>query len=81
MLRDSVFRTALSRGETTKHTGYDYKGKILKNTMSGRMFTSNKTMYDFLAKLDSTIYETFEQIKSIRGFYSIARGINDRKFN
>jgi hypothetical protein len=78
---DSVFRKPLESNNTNKHRGFDYKGKILKKTMSSKMFTSNELLHDYLVKLDNIIYNGFENIKTIRGFYGISRDKNDKRFN
>lgn len=82
MLKDSVFRAPLKRNvERTQYDGFNYKGQILKRTMSNSMFTSNKTLYDFLMKLDGMIYEMFDNIKTIKLHHNIARDKYDRDFD
>jgi len=81
MLRNSVFKSELYRKCTNKYLGYNYKGKILKNTMSEKMFTSNNTLYEYLMHIDDILYEIFNGIKSIRNFMSISRDKHDRDMN
>jgi len=81
MLRNSAFKSALYRKCTNKYLGYDYKGKILKNTMSEKMFTSNNFIYEYLMHIDDMLYEIFNGVKSIRNFMSISRDKHDRDMN
>lgn len=82
MVENSIYRVALNRNVTPSiHQGFDYKGQILKRTMSPAMFTSNKTLYDYLMRLDDIIYEMFNNTKRIKSFYSWGRDKFDRSFN
>ena len=82
MLKDSPFRAPLYRNVSkTKYDGYNYKGQILKRTMSPVMFNSNRNIYNFLLKLDNMIYEVFEQVKQIKLFRSLARDKFDTRFD
>ncbi len=82
MLKDSVFRAPIYRNVTkTQYDGDNYKGKILKRTMSPAMFNSNKTVYTFLIKLDNMIYEMFEDVKQIKLFRSLGRDKYDTRFD
>lgn len=81
MVRNSVFRHTITRKNTNRHNGYDYKGKIMKNTLSNQMFSGNKFVYDFIMKIDGIIYELYESIKTIKTFKSISRDKYDRNFN
>jgi hypothetical protein len=48
MLKNSVFYKPIHRKESKAYRGYDYKGKILKNTMSEAMFNNGEFLYNFL---------------------------------
>ena len=68
MVRDSIYRAAYRRRESRLHTGYDYKGKILKNTLSPFMFNVNVPLTTFITKIDSIVYEWVEAVKQIKIF-------------
>lgn len=81
MIKDSVYRHALNKSNSNKYMGYDYKGHILKNSMSNRMFSTNKFMYDFLMKIEYIIHEIYESVKTIKSSMNISRDKFDRNFN
>jgi hypothetical protein len=81
MVKDSIFRAAFERGENRLHLGYDYKGKILKNTMSAQMFEVNETLDTFLKDIDSVYYEMIEAVKQIKIFANPALDKYENKIN
>lgn len=66
MVKDSIFRPMYDRREKRLHLGFQYKGKILKNSLSGQMFGVNDLLDKYLAKLDSVVYEWVEAVKQIK---------------
>lgn len=66
MVKDSIFRPVYDRREKRLHLGFQYKGKILKNSLSGQMFGVNDLLDNYLAKLDSVVYEWVEAVKQIK---------------
>ena len=68
MTKNSIFRQAYTRKQKLINTGYDYQGKILKNTMSQQMFGVNETLDTFLDSLDQVVYENIEAVKQIKIF-------------
>lgn len=66
MVKDSIFRPMYDRREKRLHLGFQYKGKILKNSLSGQMFGVNDLLDNYLAKLDSVVYEWVEAVKQIK---------------
>lgn len=66
MVKDSIFRPVYDRREKRLHLGFQYKGKILKNSLSGQMFGVNDLLDKYLAKLDSVVYEWVEAVKQIK---------------
>lgn len=77
----SLYIQIIEKDNVYINTGYDYKGSILKRTMSNKMFSGNQLMYDFLMKLDGIIYQLFDNVKSIKNIMLIARDKNDRNYN
>jgi hypothetical protein len=68
MVKDSIYRAAYKRRENRLHLGYDYKGKILKNTISPFMLNVNVPLTTFINKLDSIVYDWVEAVKQIKIF-------------
>lgn len=68
MVKDSIFRPIYSRKEKRMNTGYDYKGKIMKNSISSYMFGVNTTLDYFIERTDEIVYEWVEAVKQIKIF-------------
>jgi hypothetical protein len=66
MVKDSVFRPIYERNEKRMHLGFQYKGQILKKSMSGQMFGVNDLLDTYLAKVESIVYEWVEAVKQIK---------------
>jgi len=66
MVKDSIFRPIYERKESRLNVGYDYKGKILKNSLSNQMFDVNETLTTYLKNVDSIVYEWVEAVKQIK---------------
>lgn len=81
MTKNSIFKPAFERRENRLHLGYDYKGKILQNTMSSQMFGVNPTLDKFLGDVDDVMYEHIEAVKQIKVWANPAMSKYERKFN
>jgi hypothetical protein len=66
MVKDSLFREVLGRREKRLHTGFDYKGQILKKTLSGQMFDVSTTLNTYISNIDKIVYEWVEAVKQIK---------------
>jgi hypothetical protein len=66
MIKDSIFRSIYKRRESRLHTGFDYKGQILKKSLSNQMFNVNSTFTFFLGKVESIVFEWVEAVKQIK---------------
>lgn len=66
MVKDSIFRPIYDRHEQRLHLGFDYKGQILKRTLSSQMFEVNETLDTYLSKIESIVYEWVESVKQIK---------------
>jgi hypothetical protein len=66
MVKDSIFRPIYDRREQRLHLGFDYKGQILKRTLSSQMFEVNETLDTYLSKIESIVYEWVESVKQIK---------------
>lgn len=68
MVKDSIFRPTYERGENRLHLGYDYKGKILKNTLSSQMIGVNEVLDTYIENIEAIVYEWVESVKQIKIF-------------
>ena len=66
MVKNTIFRPILERREKRLHTGFNYKGQILKRSLSSQMFNVNETLNSYLSSIDSIIYEWVEAVKQIK---------------
>lgn len=66
MVKDSIFRPIYDRHEKRLYLGFDYKGQILKRTLSSQMFDVNETLDTYLSKIESIVYEWVESVKQIK---------------
>jgi hypothetical protein len=66
MVKDSIFRPIYDRREQRLHKGFNYKGQILKRTLSSQMFEVNETLDTYLSKIESIVYEWVEAVKQIK---------------
>jgi hypothetical protein len=66
MVKDSVFRPIYERRAKRMHLGFQYKGQILKKSLSGQMFGVNDTLDTYISKIDSVVYEWVEAVKQIK---------------
>ena len=79
MLIDSPFTLLKQSKDQLLHTGFDYRGQILRRTMSRDMFRSNAVLVGFLERLDAMTYELIECVKRIKTFASLAMDKNERR--
>jgi hypothetical protein len=66
MIKDSIYRPIFTRNEARKNTGYDYKGKILKNSLSSQMFGSHPLLDYLLEQVEKIVFEWVEGVKQIK---------------
>jgi hypothetical protein len=66
MVKDSIFRPIYERHEKRMHTGFDYKGQILKRTLSSQMFDVNSTLNTYIQQLEKVVHEWIEAVKQIK---------------
>lgn len=67
--KSSIYSYTFENGESIKNRGYDYKGKLFKNSMSTHLF-KNDNVIGFIEYLDSIFFEYIEAVKKIRVFYN-----------
>jgi hypothetical protein len=66
MVKDSIYRPLYERRENRRNLGFNYKGQILKRTLSSQMFGVSQTFDYFLEKVESIVYEWVETVKQIK---------------
>jgi len=81
MVKNSKFRPAFERREQRMHTGFNYKGKIMRKSLSSQMFDVNKTLNKFISNLDSAFYECIEAVKQIKIFANPAVDKHEKNIN
>ena len=72
MVKDSIFRPIYDRQEKRIHKGYDYRNKILKNSISSQLIGVSPLFDGYIAKLELVIYEWVESVKQIKIFVNPA---------
>jgi hypothetical protein len=68
MTKDSIFRAAFNRKQELLNTGYDYKDKIIQNTISSQMYGVNEILDTFLKNINEVMYKNVEAVKQIKIF-------------
>ena len=66
MVKNSIYRPIFERREKRTNVGFDYKGKILKNTLSTQMFGAHPLLDYLLEQVESIVYEWVEAVKQIK---------------
>ncbi len=71
MTTDSRYKPMNKRLTQLRHTGFDFRGRILVRTLDNNLF-KNPVLRGFLVKLESIITEWFMQTRNIKVFRQIA---------
>lgn len=79
MVKDSIFRAIYARKEQRLNVGYDYKDKIMKNSISSYMFGVNENLDYFIGQMDKIVYEWVESVKQIKIFANPALDKHENK--
>jgi hypothetical protein len=66
MVKESIYRPIYTRKEARKNTGFDYKGQILKRSVSSQMFGMHPMLDYLLERVEKIIYEWVEAVKQIK---------------
>lgn len=66
MVKESIYRPIYTRKEARKNTGFDYKGQILKRSVSSQMFGIHPMLDYLLERVEKIIYEWVEAVKQIK---------------
>lgn len=68
MVKDSIYKPIYKRREKRLHLGYDYKDKIMKNTLSNQMFDINVPLTTLITSINDIVYNWIESVKHIKIF-------------
>jgi len=66
MVKDSIYRPIYERREKRKNLGFDYKGNILKKSLSSQMFGAHPLLDYLLQQVEKVVYEWVESVKQIK---------------
>lgn len=66
MVKNSIYRKIYERKEKRLNLGFDYKGQILKRTLSSQMFGISSLLDTYLSKVEEVVYEWVEAVKQIK---------------
>ena len=66
MVKNSLYRPIFDRREKRENTGFDYKGQILKKTLSSQMFGAHPLLDYLIQQVESIVYEWVEAVKQIK---------------
>tara|TARA_B100001094_G_C17682173_1_gene553943 strand:- start:330 stop:575 length:246 start_codon:yes stop_codon:yes gene_type:complete len=81
MTKDSIYRKIYERREKRMHQGYDYKDKIMKNTLSGQMFNINIPLDTFIKHLNDVVYQWVDTVKQIKIWANPAADKHENKIH
>lgn len=68
-MKESLYDAATSRNERINNLGFNYKGKILRKTISPYLY-SDPERATILDKFDNWLFFLVEKVKSIKTFYN-----------
>ena len=66
MIKDSIYRPIYERKQKRRNTGFDYKGQILKRTLSSQMFGAHPLLDYLIEQVEKIVYEWVEAVKQIK---------------
>jgi hypothetical protein len=69
-----------SRNDNRKNLGFNYKGKIFRNTLSSAMYLEEKRA-SILDQIERLVYFMIEYVKNIKKSYNYTFDKNFNKFN
>ena len=79
MIPDSEYTKMKQSKDNLLHVGYDYRGQVMRRTMSRQMFRANATLLGFIESIDEVVYDLIENVKRIKTFANPALDKNERR--
>ena len=80
MSKESLYDIATTRNEKINNLGFDYKGKILRKTVSPYIF-SDPDRAEILDQFESWIYFLVEKVKLVKTYYNFTVKKDYKKIN
>jgi hypothetical protein len=81
MVKDSIYRSTYERREKRTNLGFNYKGQILKRTLSSQLFEVNETLTTYISNIEKIVYEWVEAVKRIKTYVNPAVDKYENKLN
>ena len=81
MVKDSIYRPLYERRERRLHMGFNYKGQILKKSLSSQLFEVNEVLTTYIADLEKIVHEWVEGVKMIKTYVNPAVDKYENKLN
>lgn len=66
MVKDSIYRPIYERKEKRRNVGFDYRGQILKKSLSSQMFGAHPLLDYLIEQVEKIVYEWVEAVKQIK---------------
>lgn len=79
-MNDSLYNSAKTRRTRLKNVGYEYEGKIFKNTLSPYLL-SDPNRSDILTQIEKTVFYLIEKTKYIKNFFNYTVDKNYKNLN
>jgi hypothetical protein len=79
MVKNSIYRPIYERREKRRNNGFDYRGQILKKTLSSHMFGLNPLLDYLLERVELIVNEWVDGVKQIKIFANPALDKNETK--
>ena len=76
----NLYSVSREVNDDIKNIGYDYEGKVLKNSLSNYLL-KNKNISEFVEYLEPMITEIIRFPKKLKAFWNYTIPKNYRKFN
>ena len=79
-MKQSLYKITNTRKTKLKNAGYDYRGKILRRSLSSYLYEEEKRA-EILNHVDSIFTFLVEKVKTIKTFYNYTVPKDYRDFN
>lgn len=79
MIADSPYTKLKQSKDNLLHTGFDYRGQVMRRTLSKQMYRTNSVLTGFIDWVDKIVYELIESVKRIKTFGNPALDKNERR--
>lgn len=80
MIKPSLYKIARKRLTEPKNVGYDFKGRIMANSIDVEL-RKNPKINDLILKIDAMIFEWIGMVKKFKTFRNIYMDKDETQFN